>query len=234
PIPRPSPLIPRTPYGSPVRRSPYCPVPNNLGIPASNNPGLSRWAKSAGTIIAMAGDEILIEFASALGPIDAQMTWQGKVFSADALLKGMEKIKREVDATGTLNRAYIPMLQALSPGELESAKNALDFAKKLVSDWLVKYKFKNWRTHSRSGKTVTKAEKRARASEIAGKPCNHKKWLTHGRSRPWRIRRGGALRNPRLAPSCVIMTRCPATTSRSSIVEPLFGRPPGPFAERER
>ncbi len=50
-------------------------------------------AKSAGTIMVMAGDEILLEPVSALGPIDAQIQWQGKVFSAHALLEGMEKIK---------------------------------------------------------------------------------------------------------------------------------------------
>ena len=140
------------------------------------------WAKSAGTIIAMAGDEILMEPASALGPIDAQLSWQGKVFSADALIEGMEKIKREVQKSGTLNRAYIPMLQALSPGELQSAQNALNFSQQLVTDWLAKYKFKNWDRHSSTGKRVTKAEKRKRAKEIAKKLCNHKKWLTHGRS----------------------------------------------------
>ena len=66
------------------------------------------WAKSAGSIMAMSGDEILMEPASALGPIDAQMTWQGKMFSADALLEGVEKIKKEVESTGVLNKAYIP------------------------------------------------------------------------------------------------------------------------------
>ncbi len=140
------------------------------------------WAKSAGTIIAMAGDEILMEPASALGPIDAQMSWQGKVFSADALIEGMEKIKREVVRTRTLNRAYIPMLQALSPGELQSAENALNFAQKLVADWLVRYKFKNWSTHSKTGKKVTNAQKKNRGKEIARNLCNHRKWLTHGRS----------------------------------------------------
>lgn len=140
------------------------------------------WAKSAGTIIAMAGDEILMEPGSALGPIDAQMSWQGKVFSADALIEGMQKIKREVQRTGTLNRAYIPMLQALSPGELQSAENALNFAQKLVADWLARYKFKNWNTHSRTGKRVTAVDKKRRAKEIAKVLCNHKKWLTHGRS----------------------------------------------------
>jgi len=140
------------------------------------------WAKSAGTIIAMAGDEILIEPASALGPIDAQLSWQGKVFSADALIEGMEKIKREVEESGTLNRAYIPMLQALSPGELQSAENALSFAKTLVADWLARYKFKNWNTHSTTGIAVTGEEKKLRANEIANTLCDHKKWLTHGRS----------------------------------------------------
>jgi hypothetical protein len=140
------------------------------------------WAKSAGTIIAMAGDEILIEPASALGPIDAQLSWQGKVFSADALIEGMEKIKREVEESGTLNRAYIPMLQALSPGELQSAENALNFAKTLVTQWLAWYKFKNWKTHSTTGIAVTEDEKKLRANEIATTLCDHKKWLTHGRS----------------------------------------------------
>ena len=85
------------------------------------------YGKSAGTIIAMAGDEILMGPHSGLGPIDAQIFYQGKRFSADALLEGMEKIKKEVVDTGTLNRAYIPILQGISPGELQNAENALQF-----------------------------------------------------------------------------------------------------------
>lgn len=140
------------------------------------------WAKSAGTIIAMAGDEILMEPASALGPIDAQITWQGKSFSAGELLEGMEKIKKEVETTGALNRAYIPMLQAISPGEIQRAENALNFTKTLVTDWLARYKFKNWDLHSTTKKPVTKKQKKARAKEIADQLCDHRRWLTHGRS----------------------------------------------------
>jgi ClpP class serine protease len=140
------------------------------------------FAKSAGTIIAMSGDELLMGQTSALGPIDAQLTWQGKVFSAEALLEGMEKIKQEVLTTGTLNRAYIPMLQNISPGELQSAQNALDFARVLVTDWLAKFKFKDWQTHSSTGQPVTDSERRARAEEIADELRSHKKWLTHSRS----------------------------------------------------
>ncbi len=140
------------------------------------------WAKSAGTIMAMAGDEILMEPSSALGPIDAQIAWQGKVFSADALIEGMDKIKEEVARTGALNKAYIPMLQGISPGELQSAKNALKFAKTLVTEWLVSYKFKGWAAHSSTGKPVTEKQRRKRAEEIAERLCDHRHWLTHGRS----------------------------------------------------
>lgn len=60
-------------------------------------------AKSAGTLIVMASDEILMEPASALGPIDAQIVWQGKQFSAEALLEGLKAIQDEVETAGTLN-----------------------------------------------------------------------------------------------------------------------------------
>ncbi|MCA8941242.1 MAG: ATP-dependent Clp protease proteolytic subunit [Planctomycetes bacterium] len=139
-------------------------------------------AKSAGTIMAMAADDILMGPLSALGPIDAQIAWQGKVFSADAFIEGLEKIKQEVTKTGSLNKAYIPVLQAISPGEIEHAQNALDFAKDLVTDWLTRFKFKNWTTHSSTGKPVTDQERAGRAKEIAKALCNQKKWRTHGRS----------------------------------------------------
>ena len=140
------------------------------------------YAKSAGTIMAMSADEILMDSASSLGPIDAQIQWQGKVFSADALLEGMKRIKKEVEDTGVLNKAYIPMLQGISPGELQNAENALEFAKSLVKDWLAHYKFRTWITHASTGRPVTDDERVARAAEIAEQLCEHRRWLTHGRS----------------------------------------------------
>lgn len=139
-------------------------------------------AKSAGTIMTMAGDEILMGRASALGPIDAQIMWQGKVFSAHALLQGMDKIKEEVNQTKALNRAYVPILQNISPGELQHAQNSLDFAVELVTDWLCRYKFKDWQTHSSTGSVVTEIEKRERANQIASALSDHGRWKTHGRS----------------------------------------------------
>ncbi|MFH1756249.1 MAG: hypothetical protein ABIA59_11175 [Candidatus Latescibacterota bacterium] len=94
----------------------------------------------------------------------------------------MEKIKKEVTSTGILNKAYIPMLQGISPGEPQSAENTLKFAKVLVTQWLTQYKFQNWQTHSSNGKPVTVDEKTQQAEEIAAQLCDHSRWLTHGRS----------------------------------------------------
>jgi hypothetical protein len=141
------------------------------------------WAKSAGTIFAMAGDEILMGGSSALGPIDPQIGFTtGKRFSADAFLEGLTKIKEEVQNAGKLNPAYIPILQNISPGEIQNCINARLFSQELVREWLVKYKFKFWETHSSTGVAVTMEEKRQRATEIAEALCDHSKWLTHNRS----------------------------------------------------
>jgi len=132
--------------------------------------------------MAMAGDEILMDSTSALGPIDAQMFQNNKGYSAHAFLEGLEKIKLEVSTTGSLNRAYVPMLQLLSPGEIQECENALAFSQELVTDWLSTYKFKFWTTHSSTGAPVTAAEKQERAKEIAKTLCDHNYWKTHARS----------------------------------------------------
>lgn len=140
------------------------------------------YAKSAGTIFTMAGDEILMGDTSALGPIDAQIILgNGKRYSAHAFLEGIEKIKKTVDETKKLNATYIPILQNISPGEIQHCENAQCFSKSLVMDWLAKYKFKFWEKHS-DGRPVTAEDRSKRAEEIASELTSQSKWLTHGRS----------------------------------------------------
>ena len=124
------------------------------------------YAKSAGTMIVMSADEILMGKASALGPIDAQIQWQGKVFSSDALIKGMEKIKKEVETKNTLNKAYIPILQGISPGELQAAENAKSFAIELVKKWLFTYKFKNGKLTQLTTNPLLKKKKKAEPMKL--------------------------------------------------------------------
>jgi len=139
-------------------------------------------AMSAGTILALSGDEILMDESSCLGPIDAQIVKKDKVFSADALMKGFAQIKADVEKTGKLNMAYVPMLREISPGELQHAENALELAVDLVKKWLVEYKWRDWATHRSTGLPVTKAEKHERAEQIARDLTNQERWRSHGRA----------------------------------------------------
>jgi hypothetical protein len=140
------------------------------------------WAKSAGTIFVMAGDEILMGATSALGPIDAQITSNAKRFSAHAFLEWLESVTKEVKETGKLNPALIPILQNISPGEIQHAHNAQKFSETLVTEWLEDYKFKYWEKRRTSGAAVTPKDKLNRAKDIARMLCSQSLWLTHGRS----------------------------------------------------
>lgn len=140
-------------------------------------------AMSAGTIFTMAADEILMGEMSSLGPIDAQIPLNGQYLPAEAILEGVEEIKKEVVKNGgNLNPAYIPILQNISPGLLKDCQNAQEFSQTLVKQWLKQYKFSHWNKHSKTGIPVTDEEKEKKAKEIAKALCSHSKWLTHARS----------------------------------------------------
>jgi hypothetical protein len=136
-------------------------------------------AKSTGTIMCLGGHRIYMGPSSSLGPIDAQLSQDGKRFSADAFLEGLETIKREVSQTKQLNAAYIPMLQRISPGEIQNAQNALEFARATVTDWLTRYKFSDW---AKDGAPVPEDKKKERARQIADELARQSKWFSHGHS----------------------------------------------------
>src|ERR1019366_7075492 len=65
-------------------------------------------AMSAGTILAMHGDEILMDHRSALGPIDPQFLGNdGRLVAAQAILTGIDTLKSKVDQEkGILHPVY--------------------------------------------------------------------------------------------------------------------------------
>lgn len=142
-----------------------------------------HFAMSAGTILAMSGDEILMDHRSSLGAIDPQfMGPDGRPQPAQAILTGIETIKKDVEKNnGNLNPVYIPILRNVDPGRLQTALNASELSRVLVSDWLAKYKFRDWNTHSSTGKPVLDEDRLTRAREIAESLCSHQAWLSHSR-----------------------------------------------------
>lgn len=143
---------------------------------------ISGEAKSAGTILALSGDEILMTETASLGPIDAQVPIGRTQISAHDYMEWVKEKRDEAQRTGSLNPFDAVMIAQITPGELGAVNNALEYAKDLVIGWLVKYKFKNWATTETRGEAVTDTFKMARAREIADLLTNHTRWRTHGRS----------------------------------------------------
>jgi len=143
---------------------------------------ISGEAKSAGTILALSGDNIYMTDTGSLGPIDAQIKIGRTIVSAHDYQEWVEEKKEEAQKNGRLNPFDAIMISQISPGELKGVVNSLEFAKDLVSDWLEKYKFKNW-TKTRTRKIdVTVEMRKNRAKEVANDFANHTEWRTHGRS----------------------------------------------------
>jgi hypothetical protein len=139
-------------------------------------------AKSAGTILALSGDNIYMCETGSLGPIDAQIKIGRCVVSAHDYKTWVDEKRDEATINGKLNPFDAIMVAQISPGEIYGVINSLEFAKDLVKGWLEKYKFKNWTQTQSTHKIVTPEMKKRRAEEVANKLCDHMNWRTHGRS----------------------------------------------------
>lgn len=139
-------------------------------------------AKSAGTILALSGDNIHMTDTGSLGPIDAQVRMGRSTISAHDYKEWVDSKREEADKNGKLNPFDAVMVAQISPGELYGVINSLEFAKDLVKSWLEQYKFKNWKKTRTKGQEVTDMMRKDRANEVAEMLCDHTTWRTHGRS----------------------------------------------------
>lgn len=138
--------------------------------------------KSAGTILAMCGDEIYLNDTGSLGPIDAQIQIGRYYGSAHDYMKWVEDKIDEANNNGQLNNFDALMVAQIAPNELVGVQHSLDYGKELVTNFLRDYKFKHWKVTETEGKPVDDVLRQKRAEEIADKLADHSQWKTHGRS----------------------------------------------------
>lgn len=143
---------------------------------------VSGEAKSAGTILAMSGNEIYMTETGSLGPIDAQVSIGRTVVSAYDYMEWIDGKMAEAKENGKLNPVDATMIAQITPGEIQLVNHALEFAKDLVKQWLYQYKFADWKTTETHQEIVTDDKKRKRAEKVATELANHSRWRTHGRS----------------------------------------------------
>lgn len=139
-------------------------------------------AKSAGTILALSGDNIYMSETGSLGPIDAQVKIGRSIVSAYDYKAWIDGKKEEAKRNGRLDAFDAIVIAQISPGEINGVVNSLKYAQDLVAGWLETYKFKNWTETETTHTPVTQEMKRKRAEEVSESLCNHMNWRSHGRS----------------------------------------------------
>ncbi|MHB8468284.1 MAG: SDH family Clp fold serine proteinase [Gaiellaceae bacterium] len=140
------------------------------------------YAMSAGTVLAMSGDSIHMDYASALGPIDPQV--QNRAGQWVPALGYLEQYDRLIQKSrdGTLTTAELAfLLQNFDAAELYQYEQEVELSIELLKEWLVRYKFKNWKVTETTGTPVTRRIRVERAQEIAAKLNDTKLWHSHSR-----------------------------------------------------
>jgi len=137
-------------------------------------------AMSAGTILAMSGDQIMMDYFSRLGPIDPQVEKDGKLVPARSYLIQYERLIQK-DRQGELTNAEFVLLNKFDLAELHQYEQAEKLSHTLLTQWLTKYKFKNWIKTETRQKTVTPKMRKDRALEIAKALNDNELWHSHGR-----------------------------------------------------
>lgn len=98
-------------------------------------------AMSAGTMISLASDKIVMGRQSQLGPIDPQLTMGGRTMSARGIVEQFQRAAAEITANPVTAHVWAPITQSLGPALLQDAQNALDYSEQMVAQWLARWMF---------------------------------------------------------------------------------------------
>lgn len=142
---------------------------------------IPNYAYSAGTVFALSGDAIYMDYYSRLGPIDPQIkSSRGRPVSA---LGHLEKYNQLIEKAqdGSITTAEVQLLiEGFDQAELYDIEQARDLSITALEEWLVEYKFKNWKETETRKIPVTLEMKRERARKIGEQLNDTKKWHSHG------------------------------------------------------
>lgn len=130
-------------------------------------------AKSAATMMAMSGEQLLLDEASELGPTDPQMILvrdgQQIIAPAQAIKDEFDKAQQEVNADPSKLPSWLPILREYGPSLLAQCDNYLALSHDLVAKWLETYMF--------AGSPSAGEDARRIAAHLA----NHNNFRSHAR-----------------------------------------------------
>lgn len=140
---------------------------------------------SAGTLWALSGDKIWMDKRAFIGPIDPQVRAKtGDLVPAQSILILLNKIKEEGEKALQNGQNppwhFIRLIDVMDGRQVGDAISLSKYSIKIASDFLYEYKFKDWTTHSSTGKPVTTEDRKERAIWVADKLCSNDHWKSHG------------------------------------------------------
>ncbi len=115
-------------------------------------------AMSAGAMISLASDLLVLGRQSQLGPIDPQFGIGNETYSARAIQEGFSKAREDIEKDTKLAHLWAPVLQNMGPSLVLEAEKALAYSKELVANWLSKRMLKD---------ISDEQERKRKAGEIA-------------------------------------------------------------------
>jgi len=116
---------------------------------------IPNYAKSAGTMIALGSDKILMGYLAELGPIDPQLQTGpviGPSLPARSFIDGLEDIRTKIRKNGDPVQMYVPMLSRIRPELIAICKGAIEDSKRFAAKWLKQYMLKD--DHSQADKVA--------------------------------------------------------------------------------
>ena len=141
-------------------------------------------AYSAGTVLVMSGNKIWMDYYGVLGPTDMQVQRDGELVPAVGYLSSYDRLIEKSHSKVGISPAELEILLGFDQAQLYDLRNGQLHADKVIAEWLVEYKFADWKVHASSGKEVTLECKQARAAKIAKRLSDPELWRSHGRGIP--------------------------------------------------
>ena len=137
-------------------------------------------AMSAGTILALSADRIMMDYFSCLGPIDPRIERDGKLVPALSYLNQFERLNEKA-STSSLSTAEYALVSKLDLGELYQFEQARELSIELLVRWLSTHKFKAWKNTETRKLLVTDDMQIERARKISALPNETSRWHSHAR-----------------------------------------------------
>jgi len=159
---------------------------------------IPNFAYSAGTVLALSGDKIYMDYYSVLGPIDPQYrSANGSYLPGHGVLAKFKELISAINSAGTSDEARAELaflVKNFDPAQLFQIEQSIEHGRTLITEWLPQYKFKDWTKTNTTGADVTPEMKKARAKAIAETLGDASKWHSHGRGIPMKRLMGDELK----------------------------------------